>query len=591
MQPAQDANQHLMLLYRLAQDFNAAFDPDAVLERTMDDVITITEAERGFVLLANRQPGGKHIRLAAHGAERGVLDAQEYTLSRAIINQVIERGESLFSGDALHFDVDAGPVVQNLNWLCVPMKSKSGILGAIYVSRTQRGRFSRTDLELLSVVAASAASALESVHLYRETESRLKTLDLLHQISQEITSTLDLERVLTTTTLSVKELLGGSTASILTVDGDALTFQVATGNSSAEIKPFRVPLGQGIAGWVVEHKQPVIVDDVQNDPRFFGTLDKKTGFVTQNLIAVPLVVNDRAIGVIEVFNKPGGFTSADQELLATFASSAAFAIENARLYQLAVEKGRLERELQVARQVQASLLPHGMPRLPGWDVAAAWLPAREVAGDYYDFIPLEMTPDQAQKLGLVIADVADKGTPAALFMVNARSTLRASMFDADSPVHGLTHVNQLVCDDSHDGMFVTLFYAQISSMDGVVTYVNAGHNPPFLLRASSSEPELLMRTGMALGVDPSVLFTQRTVALEAGDFILFYTDGVPDALDDAGQEFGEDCLRELAIAHRGDSAMGMVGAIEAALKAHIGGTPPFDDITLMALKRLNNTHG
>ncbi len=595
MQPAQDSNQHLMLLYRLAQDFNAAFDPDAVLERTMDDVITITEAERGFVLLANRQPGGKHIRLAAHGAERGVLDAQEYTLSRAIINRVIERGESLFSGDSPHFDVDPGPVVPNLNWLCVPMKSKGGILGAIYVSRTQRGPFSRTDLELLSVVAASAASALESVHLYRETESRLKTLDLLHQVSQEITSTLDLERVLTTTTLSVKELLGGSTASILTVDGDALTFQVATGNSSAEIKPFRVPLGQGIAGWVVEHKQSVIVDDVQNDPRFFGTLDKKTGFVTQNLIAVPLVVNDRAIGVIEVFNKPGGFTSADQELLATFASSAAFATENARLYRLAVEKGRLERELQVARQVQASLLPHGMPRLPGWELAAAWLPAREVAGDYYDFIPLhsapgtfplEMTPDQARKLGLVIADVADKGTPAALFMVNVRSTLRASMFDADSPVHGLIHVNQLVCADSHDGMFVTLFYAQISSMDDIVTYVNAGHNPPFLLRASSSEPELLTRTGMALGVDPSVLFTQRTVALEAGDFILFYTDGVPDALNEAGREFGEACLRELAIAHRGDSAMGMVGAIEAALKAHIGGRPPFDDITLMALKRL-----
>lgn len=586
MQSVQDANQHLMLLYRLAQDFNAALAPDAVLERTMDDVITITESDRGFVLLANRQPGGKHVRMAAHGAERGVLDAQEYTLSRAIVNQVIERGESLSSGDAAHFDSEAGPVVPNLNWLCVPMKSKSGILGAIYVSRTQREPFSRTDLELLSVVAASAASALDNVHLFRETESRLKTLDLLHHISQQITSTLDLERVLYTTTLAVKELLGGSTASILTVDGDALTFQVATGNSSAEIKPFRVPLGQGIAGWVVERKQPVIVDDVQNDPRFFGTLDKKTGFITQNLIAVPLVVNDRAIGVIEVFNKPGGFTPADQDLLATFATSAAFAIENARLYQVAVEKGRLERELQVARQVQASLLPQGMPRLPGWDVAAAWLPAREVAGDYYDFILMEMFPDQAQKLGLVIADVADKGTPAALFMVNTRATLRASMFDADSPMHGLTHVNQLVCDDSHDGMFVTLFYAQINSMDGRVIYVNAGHNPPFLLRAAGGEPELLTRTGMALGVDSSVLFTQRAITLDAEDCILFYTDGVPDALDEAGQEFGADRLRELVIANRYSSAIGMVAAIESALKAHIGETAPFDDITLMALKRL-----
>ncbi len=595
MQPVQDANQHLMLLYRLAQDFNAALDPDAVLERTMDDVITITEAERGFVLLANRQPGGKHVRLAAHGAERGVLNAQEYTLSRAIVNRVIESGESLSSGDSAHFDADAVPVIQNLNWLCVPMNSKSSVLGAIYVSRAHRGAFSRTDLELLSVVAASAASALDNVHLFRETESRLKTLDLLHHISQEITSTLDLERVLYTTTLAVKELLGGSTASILTVDGDALTFQVATGQSSAQIKPFRVPLGQGIAGWVVEHKQPVMVDDVQNDPRFFGTLDKKTGFVTRNLIAVPLIVNDRAIGVIEVFNKSGGFSLADQELLATFASSAAFAIENARLYQVAVEKGRLERELQVARQVQVSLLPQGVPDLPGWDLAAAWLPAREVAGDYYDFIPLhsvsgtfplEMPPNQAQKFGLVIADVADKGTPAALFMVNTRATLRASMFEAASPMHGLTHVNQLVCGDAHDGMFVTLFYAQINNLDGVVTYVNAGHNPPLLARGGGGELELLTRTGMSLGVDPSARFVQRVVTLEAGDCILLYTDGVPDALNEAGQEFGDARLRELVSIHREKSAAGLVNAIETALKAHIGETAPFDDITLMALKRL-----
>lgn len=586
MQPTQDTNQHLMLLYRLAQDFNAALDSDAVLERAMDDVITITNAERGFVLLANRQPGGKHVRLAVHGIERGGLDAQEYSLSRAIVNRVIESGEALFTGDTAHLGLDSAPAIPNLRWLCVPMKSKSGVLGAIYVSRIHRGAFSHADLEMLTVVAASAASSLENVHLFRETESRLKTLDLLHHISQEITSSLNLEQVLTTTTLAVKELLGGSTASILTVDGDALTFQVATGDSSSEIKPFRVPLGRGIAGWVVERKQSVIVDDVQNDPRFFGILDKKTGFVTQNLIAVPLVVNDRAIGVIEVFNKPGGFTSADQDLLATFASSAAFAIENARLYQLAVEKGRLERELQVARQAQASLLPQGMPRLPGWEMAAAWLPAREVAGDYYDFITLEMTPDQAQKLGLVIADVADKGMPAALFMVNTRATLRASMFDADSLAHGLTRVNQLVCDDSREGMFVTLFYAQINGLDGVVTYVNAGHNPPFLLRAAGGEPEPLSRTGVALGIDPSLLFSQRSVMLESGDAILFYTDGVTDALNEAGQEFGESRLRELVSANRSDSAAGMVGTIEAALKAHIGENLPFDDITLMALNRL-----
>jgi sigma-B regulation protein RsbU (phosphoserine phosphatase) len=383
----------------------------------------------------------------------------------------------------------------------------------------------------------------------------------------------------------VKDLLGGSTASILTVDGDALTFQVAIGESSSGIKPFRVPLGQGIAGWVVEHKEPVIVADAHSDPRFFGTLDKITGFVTRTLAAVPLIVNEKAIGVIEVFNKPGGFTTADIELLATFASSAAFAIENARLYQVAVEKGRLERELQVARQVQWTLLPQVTPKISGWDLAGRWLPAREVAGDYYDFIPLEMTPDQTQRLGVVIADVADKGIPAALFMVDVRSTLRASMFGAESPVHGLTHVNQLVSNDSHEGMFVTLFYAQINALDGMVTYVNAGQNPPLLVRTSGGEMEALTRTGVALAVDPGILYSQRTVELTPGDFILFYTDGVTDALNSAGKEFGEERLRQVASAGHGKSAAEIVAALEAALQAHIVDTEPFDDITMLVLKR------
>jgi len=590
MPPTQVTDSHLLLLYKLAQDLSATLSPSEVLERTMDDVIAMTRAERGFVLLNSETIDGRHVRPVARGAESTLLELKEFLVSRTIIRQVLESGEPVLTSDAAHderYSGSASVVIQNLrSILCVPMKSKSGIVGAIYVdNRVHKGVFNQVDLELLSIIASGAATALENVRLYRETESRLKTLDLLHQISQEITSTLDLNLVLTTATQAVKDLLGGSTASVLTVDGDALTFQVAIGDASADIKPFRVPLGQGIAGWVVAHKQPVIVDDVQNDPRFFGTLDKKTGFTTRNLIAVPLVVNDRAIGVIEVFNKAGGFSPSDRELLDTFASTVAFAIENARLYQLAVEKGRLERELQVARQVQASFLPQETPRLPGWELAARWLPAREVAGDYYDFVPLEMTPDQAEKIGLVIADVADKGMPAALFMVDVRSTLRASLFDAETPRHGLTHVNQLICDDSHNGMFVTLFYAQINALDGFVTYVNAGHNPPMLLRAGSSQLELLTRTGIAMGVDPYALFDQKTVELQPGDVIFFYTDGVTDALNELEAEFGLARLTELVLACQGKAARELVATLTEALQAHMGERVPFDDITILALKR------
>jgi phosphoserine phosphatase RsbU/P len=587
-------NDRLMLLYRLSQDLNASLSPGEVLERTMDDVIAVTRAERAFVMLIDDTAagGGQQLNLVTRGIKQEALETTEFSYPRSVVKSVLESGVAVLTSDAQtdeRFNANASVTLHKLrSILCVPLKSKSKLLGAIYVdNRIQHGVFTDTDLELLSSIAASAGTAMESARLHTETEARLRTLDLLHRISQEITATLDLDRVLTATTQAVKELLNASAASILTVDGDELTFQVSVGGPTAvAAKPFRVPLGQGIAGWVVEHKQPVLVNDAQNDPRFFGNMDKKTGFLTEALIAVPLIVNERAIGVIEVFNKPGGFTQSDVDLIATFSSSAAFAIENARLYQLAVDKGRMERELQMARQVQASLLPQATPQLSGWDLAACWLPAREVAGDYYDFVSLEPLADDTQCLGLVIADVADKGMPAALFMVDVRATLRASMSAAPTPAQGIAHTNALVCADAQDGMFVTLFYAQIDAGNNQVTYVNGGHNPPFWIKAGAGAPEVLSRTGVALGVDPALPYDQKTIALAKGDFLVLYTDGVTDALNAAGQEFGLERLEKAIRANRKKNAPELVRALEKELTSYIGATDPFDDITLLVLRRL-----
>jgi sigma-B regulation protein RsbU (phosphoserine phosphatase) len=586
-------DDRLLLLYRLSQDLNASHSPDEVLQRMLADVITITHAERGFVMLTAELPGDNHLRLVAHGIDPAALEGSEFTYPRSIVQSVLESGQPILTSDAqadARFSSSASIIMHKLrSILCVPLKSQSNLLGAIYVdNRVQRGVFTDTDLELLSTIAASAGTAMENARLYHETETRLRTLDLLHHISQEITATLDLDRVLTATTRAVKDLLNATAASIMTVDGDALMFQVSVGGENVvAAKPFRVPLGQGIAGWVVEHKEPVLVEDAQHDPRFFGTMDKQTGFKTEALIAVPLIVNEKAIGVIEVFNKPGGFRPGDLELIATFASSAAFAIENARLYQVAVEKGRMERELQVARQVQISLLPQQIPNMHGWDLAAHWLPAREVAGDYYDFVSLEQTAGRPGRLGIVVADVADKGMPAALFMVDVRSTLRASMYAAPDAAHGVAHTNSLICADSQDSMFVTLFYAEISPENAEVTYVNGGHNPPFWVEAGKSAPvEVLSRTGVALGVDPALSYQQKTILLAKGDFLLFYTDGVTDALNPEGEEFGLERLERAILALRKKSAAEIVRALAEELKSYSAAADPFDDITLLAVKRL-----
>jgi sigma-B regulation protein RsbU (phosphoserine phosphatase) len=280
------------------------------------------------------------------------------------------------------------------------------------------------------------------------------------------------------------------------------------------------------------------------------------------------------------------------------ASSAAIAIENARLYQLAVEKGRLERELQMAREVQANLLPQETPSLPGWAFIARWKPARTVAGDYYDFIPHENAPH----LGIVIADVTDKGMPAALFMALTRNTVRASVNSAASPAEGVTRANRLICADATSGMFVTLFYASLNPENGTLTYVNAGHNPPLLYKSEkagdsiSSNHDALVRldrTGMALGVWADAAYEQRTLHLEPGDFLVLYTDGVTDATQSlqqaALQRFGLDHLQQVIFEQRYAPAAEIMATLEDAIDEFTGAnstTAPFDDIAIMVIKYL-----
>lgn len=249
-----------------------------------------------------------------------------------------------------------------------------------------------------------------------------------------------------------------------------------------------------------------------------------------------------------------------------------------------VEKEKLEHELHMAREVQASLLPRRTPQLPGWEFAAAWDPARDVSGDFYDFIPLPAGANSGQ-WGVVIADVSGKGMPAALFMALARSTVRASVIAAAQPADGLTHVNGLIHADAGRGMFVTLFYAQLNPATGDVTYVNAGHNPPWLYRAASDDWCELTRTGLALGMLPSAALRQATVQLQPGDFLLLYTDGLTDSANPRGERLELAAVRAAVDDCRRAPAAEIVARLEGAAAEFRAGQPLYDDITLVVMKR------
>jgi sigma-B regulation protein RsbU (phosphoserine phosphatase) len=408
-------------------------------------------------------------------------------------------------------------------------------------------------------------------------------LALLYRISQTLNSSLDLDEVLSRV---IDEVIAATHAErgflVLRGSDGSLVFRAARELDQQRIEAPEFQISRGIVERVAREGQPILTSDAQDDIRL-NLRQSVMALGLRSILCVPLQLKSQVTGVIYVDNRlqAGIFTQADLDLLDAIASNAAIAIENARLYQMAIAQGRLERELQMAREVQASLLPRAEPQIAGWEFAARWEPAREVAGDYYDFI----TANPDGSVGIVIADVTDKGMPAALFMALTRSIVRASVAALGSPADAITQANRLICADATNGMFVTLFYARLDPATGDLTYVNAGHNPPLLYQGGRDQPTALRRTGMALGIQVLDQFEQRAVRLDQGEFVFLFTDGVIDAVNAAGDYFGTEALQRALSEHRRQGAAEIVAGVDQALRDFTGAAPPYDDITMVLLKR------
>jgi serine phosphatase RsbU (regulator of sigma subunit) len=244
-----------------------------------------------------------------------------------------------------------------------------------------------------------------------------------------------------------------------------------------------------------------------------------------------------------------------------------------------VLRERLETEVHLARQIQKTFIPHTLPGREGWEIAARWETARQVGGDFYDVVELP-----SGRLGMFIADVADKGMPAALFMALTRTLFRAAISESDEPSEVLRRMNDLLVPDTGQGMFVTAVYAVLDPQNGQLTYGNAGHNPPIWIRNDGSL-EKLTRTTLALGVLEAAAVTQRTIELQHGESVLMYTDGLTEAITPGGEFFGEGHLLEILGGAARSGASGLIETIDASLEAFVGEEGLSDDLTMVALHR------
>ncbi|NLX08457.1 MAG: SpoIIE family protein phosphatase [Chloroflexi bacterium] len=406
-------------------------------------------------------------------------------------------------------------------------------------------------------------------------------LATLYEITRSLNSTLDLDEVLENIMDRVIEVTGAERGFLMLCEPgkDEMLFKVARGLDRSDLETPAFQVSTTIVHEVERTRKPLLTDNAQFDPRFQrGESIMVLGL--RSILCVPILVKDRLLGLVYVDNRlqAGLFNREHLALLTAFAGQAGTAIENARLYQVAVEKGRMEKELQMAHDIQRGLLPNTLPTLPGYEIAADWHSAREVAGDFYDCFELD-----ENRLGLVIADVSDKGAPAAIFMAVARSLIRGNALSASSPEETLRQTNSLILHDTQSGMFVTVYYA-IVQPGGAITGVNAGHNRPLHFHAAQDTHEFLPRGGHPLGWFAELPVQAVSIQLEPGDVLIFYTDGLTEAENIYGEPYGDERLVEVVRAAAQLPAADILKHILSSVSAFMGAAPPFDDTTLVVLR-------
>jgi serine phosphatase RsbU (regulator of sigma subunit)/putative methionine-R-sulfoxide reductase with GAF domain len=477
----------------------------------------------------------------------------------------------------------------------LPVHTLTEILGVLVVSNAKQSNV-RPDvlqppsrhIELLDSIAQQLARGLENWRLRNAQQEEAWVNTALFQVAAAVNSLIDLNEILDTITRLVPMLVGVESCIILIWDKEREQFKLG---SSFGINEMGLGLLETLA---LDQREfdaitPKLADGLSPTGTYYAIqlpdwLEKVLG--TEQAFAFPLNARGQLVGAMVIgstIEKENGRSLSTRRLniLTGIAHQAATAVVNHQLYQEAAERSRLERELDVARDIQASLIPDGEPDIPGCSVASHWLAARQVSGDFYDFIPL-----QNGNWGILIADVADKGIPAALFMALCRTILRTVAISRNDPAATLIRANEIINKDTQSDLFVTVFYAIWEPDNQQIRYANGGHNPPLLLR-QDGECSLLKEHGIALGVLPEIEMKSHIVQFLPEDRLILYTDGVTEAMNEDLDEFGMERLRQAAMNGSHLSARHIAQNITDAIQTHAGGTPQFDDITLVVMKRLD----
>ncbi len=470
-----------------------------------------------------------------------------------------------------------------------PLCSGNNQLGILNVATKDWSAFDERSLTLLTNAGTQFAIALERAQLYNMIqEKRIDEQAALLNFSNRLLSYTDLEELRDYFIQEVCNLMGADACALLRPGEIAgtLSFRGAYGWRDDPARKSRTAPGthQSGPGAAMLTQQPILVEDLQKDETTTWLPDWILAEGFRGHAVVPLVAEGRSIGALVInYRHPKLLDEDDLRFLKVMANQAAIAIESVRLHAEELERQRMEKELAVGRQIQLSLLPEAGPSIPGWEIAANYKAARQVGGDFYDFFVLSHDP---YSHGFVIADVTDKGVPAAIFMAMCRTMIRTTAFSHSSPSLALTKANGYILNDSRADLFLSAFYGTLDSRSGIMRFANAGHNPPFLLDCAGGEVREYRAHGTIIGAFDEIALEDHELTVQPGDYLLLYTDGLTEAAGDDGDIFGEDRLKQVLMDNNGASADEMIQAILDAIGDFTRNMPQSDDLTMVVLHRV-----
>src|SRR5262245_43218110 len=570
-----DARQLLSTLIEINHEITSILDLDALLNKIAELTNRIVPYEIFAIFLVDEEKQELYLRFSiGHSPE--IAKSLRIKLGDGVTGVAALERRTVVVDDVRTYPRYIEAVKNARSELAVPLITRNHVVGVLDIESPVPGYFREDQVRLLNLLASQIAIAIENARVYESERRNRELLALLYDISLEMSSTLEVEELVRKIAAAVKQKIDYHSFSIFLLDEKQglLRPKFVIRSNERENQKLVLPLGTGLIGTAAKLNMPLRIADVTQDPRYLNVHTE-----TRAELVVPLTSKGRVVGVVDLESTHVGYFSEYHErFLMTLASRMASSLVNAELHtRVAENESRLGREMKIAREIQRQLMPDEVPSIPPLQMAVLFKPVAQLGGDLYDWIPFD-----DGRLAITIGDVAGKGAPAALYGALSSGVIRTRAGRKYPPGQMLELVNKTLYQRPIEGQYVAVTYAVYHPKTRTIALSNSGLPYPLLVRAG--QPSFLDVGGIPLGLFSDSHYEETSLELQAGDVLVFYSDGVVEMRNDSGEEFGLKRLAEAVCSSCEKSPEEIVKSVSAALAEFIGRVRPQDDRTMIVIR-------